>query len=258
MDFPLIGFGTYKLRNQEQISNALKLALSNNYKMIDTAEIYKNQQYIGYFLKENNIDRKSIWITSKVSFVSMKKSFEEVVKGISKTFNDLQTEYIDLYLIHAPIELTLLDTWNYLRQLQKENKIRYIGVSNFTVEKLTRFINLIGTDKKYIFCNQIEYNPFLNRKDLIELCNSNNINITAYGSLYKTNDIVDTIAKNYKATSQQVLLKWAMQKNIRVIPTSEISNYIKDNISLDFEISKEDCIKMEDLNENFSLYKKYL
>jgi diketogulonate reductase-like aldo/keto reductase len=257
--FPPIGFGTYKLRNQDAINNALKHALSSGYKMIDTAEIYRNQKFIGNFLKENSVKRSDIWLTSKVSFASMKHSDNEVIKGINKTFMDLQVSYIDLYLIHAPIEERWIFTWNYLRGLQKENKIRYIGVSNFTVEKLIKFINLIGIDEaKYIYCNQIEHNPFLNRKDLIELCNKNNIFVTAYGSLYKSNDLIDSIAKKYNKTKEQILLKWSVQKNIRVIPMAENAQYIKDNISLDFKIADEDIDKMDQLNENYSQYKKYL
>jgi diketogulonate reductase-like aldo/keto reductase len=260
MEFPHIGFGTYKLRTQEAIDNALTEAFKNNYKMIDTAEIYRNQKFIGTFLKNNpEIKRDSIWITSKVSFASMRKSEEETIKGISKTFDDLKSDYVDLYLIHAPVEEGYLFTWNYLRNLQKERKIRYIGVSNFTVEKLKKFMELIGPEEsKHIFCNQIEYNPFLNRKDLIQLCKENNIHITAYGSLYKVDSTIENIARQLQRTPQQVLLKWAVQKNIRVIPMSEVPQFTKDNISLDFTIKDDDMEKMESLNENFSMYAKYL
>jgi diketogulonate reductase-like aldo/keto reductase len=260
MEFPHIGFGTYKLRTQEAINNALTEAFKNNYKMIDTAEIYRNQKFIGVFLENHHeIKRDSIWITSKVSFASMKKSEEETIKGITKTFTDLQTDYIDLYLIHAPIEERYLFTWNYLRNLQKERKIRYIGVSNFTVDKLKKFMELIGPEEsKHIFCNQIEYNPFLNRKDLIQLCKDNNIHITAYGSLYKVDSTVENISRQLQRSPQQVLLKWAVQKNIRVIPMSELPQYTKDNITLDFTINDDDMEKLENLNENFSMYAKYL
>ena len=260
MNFPPIGFGTYKIRTQEAMDNALNNAFANNYRMIDCAEIYKNQKLIGKYLKDHpEINRRDIWITSKVSFAAMKKSEEEVIKGINKTFEDLSVEYIDLYLIHAPVEDRWIFTWQLLRKLQSEGKIRYIGVSNFTVAKLNKFMELIGPEEsKYIFCNQIEYNPFLNRKDLIQLCKDNNINVTAYGSLYKVNDIVEKIARQLQRTPQQVLLKWAVQKNIRVIPMSENPEYTKDNISLDFTIPKEDCNNMDELNENYSQYPKYL
>ena len=260
MDFPPIGFGTYKIRTQEAMNNALNHAFVNNYKMIDCAEIYKNQKLIGKYLKDHpEINRREIWITSKASFAAMKKSEEEVIKGINKTFDDLGTDYVDLYLIHAPVEDRWLFTWQTLRKLQCEGKIRYVGVSNFTVDKLTRFMNLIGPEEsKFIFCNQIEYNPFLNRNDLVQLCKDYNIHVTAYGSLYKVNETIEMIARQLQRTPQQVLLKWAVQKNIRVIPMSENPEYTKDNINLDFSISKDDSDKMDTLNENYSQYPKYL
>jgi len=260
MEYPKIGFGTYKLRTQEAINNALKNALDYSYTMFDCAEIYKNQKLIGNYLKENNINRESIWITSKVSFVNMRKNMDHVKNGIDQTFRDLNTHYIDLYLIHAPVEETYIETWTHLRKLQSEGKIRYIGLSNFTLEKLKKFINSIGNEEaRHIFCNQIECNPFLNRKDLINYCFDNNIKVIAYGSLYKINDTVMNIANFYNKTPQQVLLKWANQKNIHVIPMSEKLEFTRDNIQIkDFDISHDFMEKLENLNENYSQYPKYL
>ena len=263
MEFPISGFGTYKLRTKEAIENALLSVIANNYKMIDTAEHYKNQKLIGEFLCNHpEIDRTKLWITSKASFVSIKKGdTNAIIKGIEKTFEDLQTDYIDLYLIHAPSDKDEVNlfVWNHLRSLQISKKIRHIGVSNMPVDKLTNFMKVIGPEEsKYIFCNQIEYNPFLNRKDLIKLCFDNNIHVTAYGSLYKTNEMIEQIARIYSKTPQQILLKWAIQKGIRVIPMAENPEYIKDNISLDFIIDDNYMEKLEEFNEDYSLYRKYL
>jgi diketogulonate reductase-like aldo/keto reductase len=228
--------------------------------MIDTAEIYRNQKYIGNFLEKNNIDRSKIWITSKVSFVNtFKEEYIEVIKSIEKTFDDLKTNYIDLYLIHCPDEKSDLKIWNILREYQKEGKIRYVGLSNFTLEKLKIFINKIGDEEsKHIFCNQIEYNPFLNRKDLVDFCNSTNIKVIAYGSLNKKNKIVEEIANKLGKSQEQVLLKWAQQNNVYIIPMAQDIKFIKDNISLDFQISKEDMTLLDNLNENYAVYTKYL
>jgi len=257
--YPMVGLGTYKIKTQELMDITLSNGFANNYKMIDTAEIYKNQKYIGHYLKTNNILRTSIWITTKVSFASMKYSEQSVIEGIAKTFSDLDTDYIDLYLIHAPIKSRWLFTWGYLRSLQKENKIRHIGVSNFTYDLLNEFIQLIGSDEaKYIYSNQIEFNPFLNRANLISLCEKFNIKVCAYGSLYKSNELICDIGKKYNKTPEQVLLKWAIQKNIHVIPMSFNPEYIKSNIDLNFTIEPEFMEQMEKLDSGFSLYPKYL
>jgi diketogulonate reductase-like aldo/keto reductase len=257
VDMPKIGFGTYKLRNHA-IKNVLPHVINAKYTMIDTAEIYKNQAEIGEFIK-SCISRTSIWITTKVSFAAMKEGEKAIIKGIQKTFTDLQTDYVDLYLIHAPIKKTWLFVWHTLRDLQKAGKIRFVGVSNFTYDILKEFIELVGeSEAKYIYCNQIEFNPWLNRKDLIELCFSNNIRVCAYGSLYKSNDTISSIAHVHKKTVAQILLRWAQLNKIHVIPTSNNPDFINENIDLAFDINIEYMDYMNNLHDGSSLYPKYL
>ena len=121
-------------------------------------------------------------------------------------------------------------------------------------------MNLIGHEEsRHIFCNQLEFNPFLNRKELVDFCQKNNIRVVAYGSLYKITDTIIDIANSYKKTPYQVLLRWANQKRIHVIPMSEKEEYTIDNINIfDFEISREYMNRLDNLNENFSKYPKYL
>jgi diketogulonate reductase-like aldo/keto reductase len=258
MDLPIIGIGTYKIRNQDEINFVLQKALYNGYEMIDTAEIYRNHKYIGNFLQDK--DRSKIWITTKVNFVNVKKGdIKVIIESIDKTLEDLRTNYIDLYLIHCPVENMNEKIWNILRAYQKEGKIRYVGVSNFTVEKLKDFMEKIGEEEsKYIFCNQIEYNPFLNRKELIDLCFKHNIKVIAYGSLYKKNELIKNIANKCNKSEEQILLKWAIQNNIHIIPMAKEEQYIKDNINLNFIIDNKDLQLMNELNENYSMYTKYL
>ena len=120
-------------------------------------------------------------------------------------------------------------------------------------------MNEIGEEEaKHIFCNQIEYNPFLNRKDLIKFCQEKNIKVVAYGSLNKKNYIVGEIALRLNKTSEQVLLKWALQNNAHIIPSSQNPKFIIDNISLDFEILEKEMEILNNLNDDTCVYKKYL
>ena len=261
MELPLIGIGTYTVKPQEEINNMLGWAIRGGYTMIDTAEIYRNQKYIGTFLKNNlDIKRENIWITSKINFANvLKEDMKNVMKSLNKTFNDLNTNYVDLYLIHCPVETMDIKIWNILRNYQKEGKIRYVGLSNFTLDKLKNFIKQIGDEEsKYIYCNQIEYNPFLNRKDLVDFCFENNIKVIAYGSLNKKNEIIENIAKKINKTPEQILLKWALQNKVHIIPMAKNINYIKDNISLDFNIDNDTMSLLNNLNENFAVFEKYL
>ena len=261
MELPLIGIGTYTVKPQEEINNMLGCAIRGGYTMIDTAEIYRNQKYIGTFLKNNpDIKRENIWITSKINFANvLKEDMKEINKSLNKTFIDLNTNYVDLYLIHCPVETMNVKIWNILRDYQKEGKIRNVGLSNFTIEKLKSFINKIGQEEaKYIYCNQIEYNPFLNRKDLVNFCFDNNIKVVAYGSLNKKNKLIEDIATGLNKTPEQVLLKWALQNKVHIIPMAQDVNYINDNISLDFNIDENNMKLMNDLNENYAVFAKYL
>jgi diketogulonate reductase-like aldo/keto reductase len=261
MELPLIGIGTYTVKPQEEINNMLGCAIRGGYTMIDTAEIYRNQKYIGTFLKNNpDIKRENIWITSKINFANvLKEDMKEINKSLNKTFIDLNTNYIDLYLIHCPVETMNVKIWNILRDYQKEGKIKHVGLSNFTLDKLKDFINKIGDEEsKYIYCNQIEYNPFLNRKDLVNFCLEHNIKVVAYGSLNKKNKLIEDIANSLNKTPEQVLLKWALQNKVHIIPMAQDVNYIKDNISLDFNIDINNMELMNDLNENYAVFAKYL
>jgi len=247
-----IFFGTYKLLDETILNQTLKYAYEVGYRMFDCAELYKNQHMIGNFFKVNNIPRDSYWLTSKVSFRTIPKGEQAIRGSIEKTLRDLDTSYLDLMLIHAPVKNDTL-AWEILTEYKNNGIIKNIGISNYNIDNLTRFINCI--QNKDIYCNQIEFNPFLNRLELIELCKSKNIKLISYGNLYKKNDLIICISKNICKTPEQILLKYALQKDFSIIATSTVLDYIRENYSLDFTI---DIDELDKLNENFSLYKRFL
>ena len=247
-------FGTYKLLD-ETINQTLKYAYEVGYRMFDCAELYKNQHLIGNFFKVNNIQRESYWLTSKVSFRTIPKGEQAIRDSIEKTLRDLNTAYLDLMLIHAPVKNDIL-AWKILTEYKQLGIIKNIGISNYNIENLLRFENSI--DNKDIYCNQIEFNPFLNRDELIELCKSKNIKIISYGNIYKSNDFITNISKKIDKSPQQILLKYALQKDICIITTSTILEYIHANYNLDFIIDENDMESLDKLNENYSLYKRFL
>jgi diketogulonate reductase-like aldo/keto reductase len=251
-----IFFGTYKLTDEIELIKALHNAFVSGIRHFDFAELYKNQHIIGKFFQENNIPREQIWITSKVSFRSIPKGEISIRNSINKTFSDLKTDYIDLMLIHAPTKNNIL-CWNILNEYKKAGKIRYIGISNFNVSCLTEFINSIPNPQD-IFCNQIEFNPFLNRSELINLCKENNIKLSCYGTLYKSNDFIDSLQQKYKKTTKQILIQFAIQKGFNPIIMTTERKYIEEDCNLNFEIEKDDFDKMDMFDENYSMYKRYL
>ena len=274
-----IYFGTYTITNETTLLNSLETAYKYGYRYIDTATLYKNQNIIGKFIDKSlntleintpelKIDlskeitkRDTLWITSKVSFRVMPKGELEIRKSIDKTLSDLKTHYIDLMIIHAPEKNDIL-TWKILCEYKEKGLIRNIGLSNYNLVKLKVFIDSIDNPED-IYCNQIEFNPFLNRKELIEYCKSLNIKVITYGNLYYSNYIIDAIAEKMNKTKEQVLLRFAIQKGLDIIVMATEEKYIKMNMDLNFMISQEDMEEIEeigdaDIDVSRSKYKRFI
>jgi len=257
-DIPSIGLGTYTNNTKEGIFSALDYAMAENYPMIDTAELYKNHKFIGDFFSEHDDSRKNVWITTKLSFRTIEKNEKKMRESLDKMFDDLNLDKLDLVLIHAPTKNNRI-AWDLLRSFQEDGKINKVGISNFNVPKLTEFIKEIGPEEsKYIYCNQIEANPFLNRPELYKLCKDNSIKMIAYGSLYKENDFIETLAIKLGVTTKQVLLKWAQQTGFSIIPFATNYQHIKENINLDFEIPQSDFDILNTFNESYTRYKRFI
>jgi diketogulonate reductase-like aldo/keto reductase len=227
---PVIYFGTYTIKERTHLLNALDYAYECGYRHFDCAYHYKNQAIIGEFIHKKIEEQKRhlIWITSKVSFRMMPKGEIEIRKSIEQTFTDLQTDYVDLMLIHAPEKNDIL-AWNIITEYKNRGRIRYIGISNFNIEKLNFFMKSIKNPED-IYCNQIEFNPFLNRDELIQRCNETGIKVITYGNLYYTNEIIDSIAQKLEKPKEQILIKYVIQKGLDSIVMATDPDYIKMNI----------------------------
>lgn len=257
MDYPTISFGTYRLKDKE-LKSSLEHALLNGYKSIDTARLYKNENIIGQFITENEIPRDSLWITSKLDPKIMSKSEDDILHSISLTLYDLNTKYLDLFLIHTPMDDHIIKCWSILEQFKLQGIFKNIGVSNFNIDQIEKIKNFSTTP---IFTNQIELSPFLTRNDLVTYMNKQNILISAHSSLTKGEKLLDPIlndiAKKYNKTSAQIMLKWSIQKKYHIMPRSKNENHIKENFDLNFIISDDDMIILDSLNCNYYTHPKY-
>jgi diketogulonate reductase-like aldo/keto reductase len=163
-------------------------------------------------------------------------------------------------IIHSPEKNDIL-TWKILCEYKEKGLIRNIGLSNYNLEKLKHFIESIDNPED-IYCNQIEFNPFLNRKELIDYCKSLNIKVVTYGNLYYTNYIIDAIAEKMNKTKEQICARFAIQKGLDIIVMATDEKYIKMNLELDFTISEEDMEEIEEIGsygiDSKSKYKRFL
>lgn len=244
---PWIGFGTYKADGPSVI-NSVKGALKVGYGHIDTAAFYKNEDGVGTGIKESEVPREKIFLTSKVWISD--EGYEKTLKAFEASIKKLKTDYLDLYLIHWPNPLHN-ETWRALEKLYKEGYVRAIGVSNFTAGHLK---DLMSNAEIMPMVNQVEFHPLLVQNDLREFCQKNSIQLEAWSPLMRGKvfeiPLLKELAKKYKKTVSQIVLRWDLQMGVVTIPKSTTPSRIKENTDIfDFEISKDDMAKIQQLDK---------
>lgn len=247
----LIGFGTYQIKNQTIIEEAIKMG----YNFIDTAELYKNEILVKNAIKNTGLD---VFLSTKIS---RKSIFSNKIK--ESFYKRLEIfGYIDLILLHSPSDDCKRD-WNILCQLYEENKnrVKYIGVSNYDIRNL----ETLKDCKIKPFCNQIELSPFYTRNELVKYCKTNGIEIVSHTTLTRTykfnNELIKKIASKYKIKEAQLFLQWALQNEYAVIPRTSSIEHLKENfnsLNETFKINQEDLDELNSLNEDFILTNVYI
>lgn len=239
---PSIGFGTSMINGDECIE-VIKTAIEAGYTHIDTAHAYENEKKIGQAIKESNVKRENLFITSKVWKDSM--GYENTIESFEETLKNLDTEYLDLFLIHWPKnndDKLNIETWRALEFLYKKGKVKAIGVSNFLEKHLKVIIDNCDIVPAV---NQIEFHPGLVRTETIAFCKEHGIVIEAWAPLGKgkmlDNSTLIRLSKKYNKSVAQVCLRWCIQNDVIPLPKSQNEDRMKQNLDIfDFEISKED------------------
>ncbi|WP_171017252.1 aldo/keto reductase [Maribacter sp. ACAM166] len=237
---PYLGLGTYQSNNDQEVVDAVKTALNVGYRHIDTASVYKNEEGVGQGIRESDVDRKDIFVTSKVW--NADQGYDATLKAFEESLNRLGLDYLDLYLIHWPVTGKYKETWKALEYLYSQKKIRAIGVSNFLKHHLE---DILADCVVVPMVNQMEFHPQLVQQELIDFCNKNTIQYESWspfmqGKLFSL-DICNDLAKKYGKSVAQIIIRYNLQKGIVAIPKSVHAKRIKTNTEIfDFELSQED------------------
>lgn len=228
---PLFGLGTYRLKGQTVI-DAVTQALEIGYPMIDTAQFYENEAEVGKAIDESPVARDKVFITTKIWPTSFGK--DQLVPAIEQSLHKLRLEQVDMVLAHWPSPKNEVPMGDYLGEMKRakdEGKTKHIGVSNFPVALMKAAISILGEGQ--IATNQVEVHPYLQNNKVVEFAQANGIHITGYMTLAvgkATKDpVIEAIAKAHGATPAEVILAWAMQRGISVIPSSTSRDHLQSN-----------------------------
>ena len=249
-EIPLNGIGTYSLLNDE-CYNSILFALQNGVRLIDTAYIYRNEKEVGRAIKDSKVDRKDIFIITKL----YPNQYSDAENAINEALKKLGVEYIDMMLLHHPSPNDV-EAYKAMEKAVKEGKIRSIGLSNWYIKELKEFIPKISVMPALV---QNEIHPYYQDTDVIEYIQSLGIAVQGWYPLggrghqreLLNDKVLKDIAQKYNKSVAQIILRWNLQREVIVIPGSSNREHIIENTEIyDFELSDEDMKKIAELNRD--------
>jgi diketogulonate reductase-like aldo/keto reductase len=250
IEIPRLGLGVYQSPPGEITLRAVRYALEIGYRHIDTAELYGNETDVGRAVQESGIRREDVFITTKVW--NSHQGYDSTLYACERSLGRLGLSYVDLYLIHWPVQGLGDDTWRAMIKLLHQGKAHAIGVSNYSIRELN---DLLDKSDVVPAVNQVEFHPFLYQEELLSFCKNNKIQLEAYSPLTRGKRLnhpnIIEMAKKYDKTPSQILIRWSLQHDVIVIPKSIHEARIKENSQVfDFQLEPNDMKLLDSLNEN--------
>ena len=250
MDIPQIGLGLWQITDPEDFRTAFESAVAAGYRHFDSAQIYHNEQLLGAAWQASSLPREKLFLTTKIHLANF--GSKKTPKSFEKSLEKLQTDYVDLLLLHFPVTITRKKAWAELEKIKAAGKAKAIGVSNYTIRHLEEM-------KSYAHempaVNQVELHVFLQQPELVKYCQKHGIIIEAYSPLAHGKGMDDStlgeIAKKHGKSPAQIMLRWCVQSGFVTLPKSVSPNRIVANIDIfDFELDIDDLLKIKTLDRN--------
>jgi len=253
---PQQGFGVYKITDQNEFDQAIASAWNHGYRLFDTAQMYKNEQNLGDSLKKLNVPRDEMFITTKISETN--QGYEGSINSLKASLKKLQMDYVDLLLIHWPINTEFFETWRAFEDIKKSGLAKSIGVSNYDMVHL-QYLATQANEMPVI--NQIEVSPLMSQKPMLKFNDDNNIVTQAWSPLGRgkvlNHPTILAVAKDTGKSAAQVILRWHLQNGIAIIPKSIHDERIAQNADIyDFELSTSQMEQMDSVNTNHRVSKE--
>lgn len=245
---PWLGLGVFESKDGGEVKQAVHWALDAGYRSIDTASIYGNEKGVGQALKEYDLPREQVFLTTKVW--NSDQGYDNTILAFKESIDRLQQDYVDLYLVHWPVKHKYKDTWRALEYLYNQGLVRAIGVSNFLVHHLK---DLLSECEIKPMVNQVEFHPRLVQPTLLDFCKSEKIQMEAWSPIMKGRvlqipELIE-ISKRYQKSPVQIVLRWNLQHQVVTIPKSAQQHRIISNAEIfDFELSSEEMIAIDQLD----------
>lgn len=238
---PAVGFGVYRITNQEECEELVYQAIKSGYRLIDTASAYENEEAVGRAIKRSGIRREELFITTKLWITDT--NYDKAKKAFERSLNRLGLDYIDLYLIHQPYN-DYYGAWRALEELYQEGKVKAIGIDNFRQERLADFISF---NKIKPAVNLIEANVFYQREEDLIYMKSKGIQMEAWSPFAAgrakvfENELLIELGQKYNKSIAQIILRWLYQRKIVSLSKTSNPKRMRENLDIfDFKISEED------------------
>ena len=255
VEMPILGYGVFQVTDLEECERSVIDAIKTGYRLIDTAASYRNEEAVGSAIKKSGIQRKELFVTTKLWIQS--DGYEGAKKAFENSLKKLQLDYLDLYLIHQPFG-DVYGEWRDMEELYKEGKVRAIGLSNFQPDRL---MDLMIHNKVIPAVNQIEVNPFNQQIDAQKFLLENNVQMEAWApfaegknNIFKNELLLSTAAK-YNKSIAQVILRWLTQRGVVALSKSVRKERMLENLNvLDFELSADEMKTITSLDTKTSSF----